>query len=165
MVQQRYAKDAIGWWRASLLLAVGGAVFAYVTFWLVQELAALFGGRLFQISALIGALVVGLMITSFIGSLIVSRMVGWLFSLLIVTVWLVGYLLLWGVGIVLVQMSVPIYLAFWLAFGALCGFTFANQPLKKRRRANKARRSHSHAVIQSGQFGRIPSETVVLLTQ
>src|SRR5262249_18974978 len=82
-------------------------------------------------------------------------------SCLALVCWVIAYLLLWAIGLATRGMPVWLYLVAWLVFGALGGLLITRLPAPAPARSPARRR----AVIRRSEFGRIPVETVVVLTQ
>jgi hypothetical protein len=144
------------------MLGLGGALFVFLSLWLFQGMLGL-GSRL-MIGAGGAILLFGIVGVLAIGSAFVLnrtfRLSG-LQATLVALCWLVMYLVLWAVGRNMGGVSLPVYLLCWLVFGAVGGYVIASQPAPRQR--TFAPRTSS--VVRSSEFGRVPSDTVVLLSQ
>jgi hypothetical protein len=166
----------VAWLRTTLLLATGGAAFLYAVLWLAQFLGGL-GGRVFE-DGWTGILPLGisLLVVGFV-SLYLLRWIGRLSfgtAWQVVFLWAVTSLVLAAIGRALGAVSLPIFLGVWAAFGLLLGRPIAGQSGRQATRARgrapvrastRAAQRDQTAVTRSSQFGRIPSTTVVLLTE
>lgn len=147
------------WWTTALLIGVGGALFTFLVLWFAQVFAG--SSRLLE-SSWAGLVSVGLtaLLLSVLSGLALNaaqlrRGLAWQ----IVLVWLAGYVLIWLVGAVLRGVSLPVYLLFWLALGALAAWQLDSAP------AARGPARAGQAVARTSQFGRVPADTVLLLTQ
>ena len=173
MAQRSLVNHAGSWLFSALLLGAGGTGFVYLVLWLAQTINNLLGdGRLVRSPA------AGLMVLLAAAGL--SMVLGtWILraifrrpgrrALLIVVIWLLGHVLLWTVSRSLGGVSLPLFAGFWIAFGVLGGLVLARLPASRaptrgRRQSRRAARS-AEPVVRSSEFGRIPAETVVLLTR
>lgn len=165
MVQAQQPGKLTRWAWATLTLALGGALLTFVALWLMQALATMSGGaRLSQLGqwAILGATLVSWVLVGLAGFWLLRRL-GWERwpAIQALMGWLLGYIILWWLSNALSSLSLPLYLGFWLIFGALGGWLVARAD--PQRAASGGRRDRE--VVRSAQFGRVPAATVVLLTQ
>jgi hypothetical protein len=166
------------WWRSALIVAVGGALFAFALLWAIQALGSFFaGGRLLERggSSALWALTVGWALVSVAGYVLLRRLLRWGSgrSCLTVLGWMVGYMAMWLIALVAGGVSLAIYAALWLALGALGGLALASQPPKPARRATPRGATAGFATMgrarsASGRrstYGRVPEETAALLRE
>jgi hypothetical protein len=170
-------RGVAGWLLAAALLAAGGAAYIVAAQWLAQLAAELFveRGRLVPDA---GAAMVGLgagTVAVSAAALVILGLAGqrggrrWG----IVLLWLLAYVLLGLLALALNGISLPVFATYLLAFGLLAGWLVASPrrpPAPAGRRAQATRRRgaptiQASAVVDSRQFGRVPAETVLLLTQ
>lgn len=153
------------WWTTALLIGVGGAIFAFLVLWLAQVFAS--GSRLLE-SSWTGLVSVGLtaLLLSVLSWLALNaaplrRGLAWQ----IVLVWLGGYVLIWLIGAGLHGVSLPVYLLFWLALGTLAAWQLDSAPPGRQAAPARTATRAGQAVARTSQFGRVPADTVVLMTQ
>lgn len=168
------------WVIAGLLLALGGMAYVYATLWVAQVLIPLIteGRILPQVNegsfALIVACaaLVGLVAMPIIALFSRGRL-GCGGALLIVLVWMVSYLGLWGTSqVTRSPVGIPV-LAGWSALaGGLCGLVVARlRPRGSKRRQGRSLSQEVAAprpdepVVRADQFGRVPAATVVLVNR
>lgn len=164
MAQARQSSALARWAGSALTLALGGALLTFAALWLMQLLAPLAGGgRLAQAGswAIFLAIWVGWALAGALGYWLLRRLAwrGMAAGLAIVG-WLFGYLLIWWIGTLVGGASLPLYLGFWLVFGALGGLLASRDTPSAAKAAQQPR-----PFVRSSQFGRIPGELVLLLTQ
>ena len=168
MARARQPQQAGGWWRLALIFGIGGVLCTLVALWCVQALASLFArGRLLQASgAGWAAIFIGWLIAGLVGSILLRGLCRWSrrSAWRAVGGWFLGYLVLWVLGGTAVGVSLPLYIVFWLGFGLLIGLALAGRTKPAPARRQTIARGE-RSMIRSSQFGRIPGETVVLLTQ
>jgi hypothetical protein len=158
------------WALSALLVAVGGAGFVLAILWLLQQVIGLLdGGRLIgSIEQGLLALGITLGIVAFVSWWFVSSVAGGcLRGFIIALVWVIGYLALWGLGASYLRVSLPMYIGFWVVAGLVIGLVLAALPTQRRseRRRRGAAPRATGSVVRASQFGRIPADTVVLLTR
>lgn len=124
------------WLRASLFFGIGGAIFVFITLWLVSEMASLFeGGRMTTSDegGIIGAIILVWSIIYFVTmGLLRAFGKGWLRSTLIPVAWLGAYVILWLVGAATGGIGLPFFVIFWIVIGALIGLILRHPEKKKR---------------------------------
>lgn len=167
-------RGVAGWLLAAALLAAGGAAYIVAAQWLAQLAAELFVER-GRLAPDAGAAVVGLAA----GTVAVSAAALVILGLAgqrggrrwgIVLLWLLAYALLGLLALGLKGISLPVFITYLLIFGLLAGWLVTRWPAPASRRAPAATRRgaptvQASAVVDSHQFGRVPAETVLLLTQ
>jgi hypothetical protein len=157
-----------GWLLLAALFAVGGAAYVVAAQWLTGFVAEIMGdGRLLADLTIAGiAFAAGVIVPAIVGRMLLAVFGQGRRAWAIVLGWVVAYGLLLLLGLGLRGISLPVFAAVLVGFGLLWGWMLASQPAKakpaRRRAAQGIRQS---AVVDSQQFGRIPAETVMLLTQ
>ena len=155
------------WWGTAVLISLGGAIFTFVVLWFAQLFAG--SARLItstwagMVSVGIAALVLAGLSWWLLNASGMRRGLGWQCAM----VWLVAYALLWLVGLIVRGVSLPLYLLFWLGVGVLAAWLLEGGQ-SARTPARAQHRTHTRptqSVARTSQFGRIPSDTVLLLTQ
>lgn len=173
MAQRSLTSYAGSWLLSAILLAAGGAGFVLLVLWLAQAILGLLSGRLVPdaqtgltvLAASFGAAgIIGLWLLRTIFRRPGRR------ALLIVVIWILGHLVLWRLSLTFGRVTLPLYAGFWIAVGVLGGLGLALLPAPTAGRRERRARGGSgtrakEAVVRTSQFGRIPSETVVLLTR
>jgi hypothetical protein len=168
MAQGQQSIQSGRWLRAALVFGAGGALATYLAVWLLQTLVAIYGGaRLIRASEGGTVLLLVAGIVGFAGWLALRRVFGWSSgqSCLSLIGWMGAYVLLWVAGILTHAISLPVYLAAWAIFGAAGGYLIATRPPAQPKARSTATARRSSAVARSSEFGRVPADTVVLLTQ
>jgi hypothetical protein len=157
-----------GWLLLAALFAAGGAAYIFAAQWLTGVVAEVMGdGRLLADLTIAGiALAAGIILPAIGGRILLAVFGQGRRAWAIILGWVLAYGLLLLLGFALRGISLPVFAAVLVGFGLLWGWMLAPQPARakpsRRRAAQGVRRS---AVVDSQQFGRIPAETVLLLTQ
>lgn len=160
-------RQLVPWPQLALIFGLGGAFCTYLLLMLTQGMILLFGnGRLVQGSeGLIALLAAWLLLSGLLMMpLTWSLRFPVLQSAMIALIWLGIYLLLWMLGRLMSGMPLPIYLLFWAIFGFIMGYALGERPASGAMGIVAAPRP-TRDVVRSTGFGRIPQETVLLLSQ
>lgn len=159
-------RQSISWLPLALIVGLS-TISAYITLALSQTLISVFsGGRIVVGNAGLFGVVIAMIIVTVIDIWVITQLLRIRFKQagLILVAWLMMYLLTWIIGLVMGGMPLPIYLICWVIFGVAVNYTLGVRPTS----APAARAGLVHPpsqVVHSSQFGRIPQDTVVLLSQ
>jgi hypothetical protein len=157
-----------GWLLLAALFAAGGAAYMVAAQWLTGAVAEVMGdGRLLADFTIAGiAFAAGVILPAIVGRILLALFGQGRRAWAIILGWLLAYGLLLLLGFGLRGISLPVFAAVLVGFGLLWGWLLAPEPgrVKPARRQSAAGVRQS-AVVDSQQFGRIPAETVMLLTQ
>ena len=155
------------WWGTAVVIGLGGAIFTFAVLWFAQLFAG--SARLIEsswagmVSVGVAALVLAGLSWWLLNASGMRRGLGWR----CVMVWLVAYVLLWLLGVITRGVSLPLYLLFWLGAGVLGAWVLegGSAPRPQTRAQHTAHSRGAQSVARTSEFGRIPSDTVLLLTQ
>ena len=156
-----------GWLLLAALFAVGGAAYVLAAQWLTGFVAELMGdGRLLADLTIAGmAFAAGVILPAIVGRMLLALFGQGRRAWAIVFGWALAYGLLLLLGFGLRGITLPVFAAVLVGFGLLWGGCSPQPQTAKSSRRRAAQGIRQSAVVDSQQFGRIPAETVMLLTQ